>query len=108
MIQWTRQHLSSQTKGVMMMVLMMVILISPNTIYMVIQSTQSQTEHNSLNQGLHQHHTSQGDHIILMKSLKCPLYHKSRVEWHTPQESQHGMHLLIYIQMQVLQIWMPL
>ena len=100
MIQGTRQlikTLSSQAQGMTMMMM----LISPNTIYMVIQSTQRQ--HNHLPQGLHQHHTSQGDdHIILMK---CLLYHKSRVEWHTPQESQHGILLLFFIQKQKLQNW---
>ena len=45
----TEKTLSSQTQGMMMMMMM---LISPNTIYMVIQSTQSQTEHNPLNQAV--------------------------------------------------------
>ena len=90
MTQGTRQltkTISSQAQGVMMMMMMI------------------QRQHNHLPQGLHQHHTSQGGHIILMKSMKCPLYHKSRVEWHTPQESQHGSRLLISIQMQMLRIW---
>ena len=50
MIQLTQQlrkPLASQTQGMMMM---MIILISPNTIYMVIDWTQRQ--HNPLNQGV--------------------------------------------------------
>ena len=53
MIQWTRQlikTLSSKKRGMMMMMMIFMILISPNTIYMVIQSTQRQ--HNPLNQGV--------------------------------------------------------
>ena len=50
MIQLTQQlrkPLASQTQGMMMM---MIIWISPNTIYRVIESTQRQ--HNPLNQGV--------------------------------------------------------
>ena len=49
----TEKTLSSQTQGMMMVLMRM--LISPNTIYMVIQSTQRQ--HNPLNQAVLPPHT---------------------------------------------------
>ena len=56
-------------------------------------------------QALHQHYIIQVPHIILVKSMKCPLCRKNKVVWFMPQESQPGRHLRIYIQMQVRLIW---
>ena len=78
MIQLTQQlrkHLSSQTQGMTMM------MMTGTTSWLIQMIQKIQRQHNHLPQGLHQHHTSQGDHIILMKSMKCLLYPRKIVDW---------------------------
>ena len=80
-----RKTLSSQTQGMTMTTM----------------TTQLARAH----QGHHQPYTDQGLDIILMKSMKCLLFPRKIVDWYITQETQHGSHLLISIQMQMLRIW---